>query len=60
MKKITFTHGSWEDAGRQYAYSWRFPERPVFRQEEDCIVNSNDRIYRKRVIGWILLTLPRA
>lgn len=40
MKKITFTPGSWENAGLKYAYSWRFRELPVFRQEEDCIVNS--------------------
>lgn len=40
MKKITFTPGNWENAGLQYAYSWRFPQLPVFRQEEDCIVNN--------------------
>lgn len=40
MQKITFTPGSWENAGLRYAYSWRFPQLPVFRQEADCIVNS--------------------
>lgn len=38
--QIPFTPGTWEDAGLIYAYSWRFPELPIFRQEADCIVNS--------------------
>ena len=40
MTKISFTPGSWENAGLNYAYSWRFPELPTFVQEPDCIVNS--------------------
>jgi len=40
MAKITFTPGSWEDAGLVYGYSWRFPEKPVFLQEETCIINA--------------------
>jgi len=40
MKKISFLPGGWESAGLEYAYSWRFPGEPVFRQEADCIANS--------------------
>lgn len=40
MTNITFTPGSWEDKNLTYAYSWRFPELPEFRQEPDCIVNN--------------------
>lgn len=40
MTKLVFTPGSWEDAGLVYGYSWRFPELPTFRQEADCIINS--------------------
>jgi len=40
---ITFTKGNWERYF-QYAYTWRFPETPKFRQEEDCIVNTRDGI----------------
>ena len=38
--KYTFAPGQWENKGLTYAYSWRFPELPKFRQEDDCIVNS--------------------
>ena len=40
MKTIVFTPGSWEKAGLVHAYSWRFPQLPVFRQESDCLINS--------------------
>ena len=38
--KISFAPGGWENAGLEYAYSWRFEALPVFRQEADCIRNS--------------------
>ena len=41
--EITFTKGNWERYF-QYAYTWRFPETPKFRQEEKCIVNTKDGI----------------
>lgn len=37
---ISFVPGGWENAGLTYAYSWRFPALPLFRQEADCIANS--------------------
>ena len=37
---VSFAEGAWENAGMTYAYSWRFPDLPRFRQEKDCIVNS--------------------
>ncbi len=40
MTTISFVPGGWENAGLSYAYSWRFQELPVFRQEPDCIANS--------------------
>ena len=40
MTKSSFVPGAWEKAGLEYAYSWRFPDLPVFRQEADCIANS--------------------
>ena len=40
MKTVRFFPGAWEDAGLTYAYSWRFPQLPRFRQEEDSIANS--------------------
>jgi len=40
MTDITFSPGGWEDKNLTYAYSWRFPELPRFRQEADCIANS--------------------
>ena len=35
---ISFTKGNWEHFF-DYAYTWRFPEKPKFLQEENCIVN---------------------
>lgn len=39
MRSVDFHPGKWEGAGLRYAYSLRFPDRPLFRQEADCIVN---------------------
>lgn len=36
--KILFKKGEWESK-LQYAYTYRFPEKPLFKQEEDCLVN---------------------
>lgn len=41
--EITFTKGNWEQYF-QYGYTWRFPETPKFRQEENCIVNTKDGV----------------
>lgn len=43
MTEVKFTKGNWEQHF-QYAYTWRFPETPKFRQEESCIVNTKDGI----------------
>ena len=37
---VSFAKGAWENAGMTYAYSWRFPDLPRFRQEADCVVNT--------------------
>ena len=37
---VSFAPGGWEAAGFDYAYSWRFAALPKFRQEADCIANS--------------------
>lgn len=39
MSVIDFFPGKWEGEGLRYAYSLRFPDRPLFRQEADCVVN---------------------
>ena len=41
MKNIEFTKGNWEEYF-EYAYTRRFPFKPKFIQEEECIVNSRN------------------
>jgi hypothetical protein len=41
MKDIKFTKGNWEEYF-EYAYTRRFPFKPEFIQEEDCISNSKN------------------
>ena len=41
MKDIRFTKGNWEEYF-EYAYTQRFPFKPKFVQEEDCIANSTN------------------
>ena len=41
MKEIRFTKGNWEDFF-EYAYTKRFPFKPRFKQEENCIVNARN------------------
>lgn len=40
MKKIRFARGQWADSSLVHVYSYRFDDRPVFVQEDDCIRNS--------------------
>ena len=37
-----FARGQWAMDGLTYAYTYRFPETPVFRQLDDCIANSEN------------------
>jgi len=39
--RLQFTPG-WSMDGMTYAYSYRFPQTPVFRQKEDCVENGRD------------------
>lgn len=41
MKDIKFTKGNWEEYF-EYAYTQRFPFKPSFIQEDECIVNSRN------------------
>jgi len=41
MENINFTKGNWENHF-EYAYTKRFPFKPRFIQEEDCIVNGTN------------------
>lgn len=41
MKNIKFTKGNWEEHF-EYAYTAKFPFRPKFVQEEDCIVTTEN------------------
>ena len=37
--KISFAESAWNTDEMTYAYSWRFPETPVFVQKDDCVEN---------------------
>lgn len=39
---LNFARGQWAMDGLTYAYTYRFPETPVFRQLDDCIANSEN------------------
>lgn len=40
--KIDFSRDAWTTDEIIYAYSYRFPETPVFRQLDDCVENRED------------------
>ena len=55
MKKIQFTKGNWEDFF-QYAYTERFSFAPKFRQEETCIVNSENHEMKRKYDYLTIMT----
>lgn len=51
-----FSRGQWSMDGLTYAYTYRFPETPVFRQLDDCILNSENGSQEQGFDNITLLT----
>lgn len=53
---LNFARGQWSMEGLTYAYTYRFPETPVFRQLDDCILNSKNESSAQGFDNITLLT----
>lgn len=53
---LNFARGQWSMEGLTYAYTYRFPETPVFRQLDDCILNSENGSQEQGFDNITLLT----
>ncbi len=51
-----FSRGQWSMDGLTYAYTYRFLETPVFRQLDDCIINSENNLSAQVFDNITLLT----
>ena len=51
-----FARGQWSMEGLTYAYTYRFPETAVFRQLDDCILNSENGSQEQGFDNITLLT----
>ena len=56
MKKVDFKRGQWENEF-VHVYSYRFDDRPVFTQEEDCIRNGTKHEPPRNMNDYEYITL---